>query len=111
MGGVGINLAVQDAVAAATVVAEPLRRGTVASDDLARVRARRLLPTILVQSLQRTLHRLVVDPIIEGRRIGPPGPVLALMRRMPQASHVPAYLIAVGLNPEHAPQYARRPPD
>lgn len=109
VGGVGINLAVQDAVAAATLLAEPLRRGAVTSADLARVRARRLLPTILVQALQRFLHRALVAPIIEGRRMGPPKPVLALMRHVPRASFVPAYLIGVGLRPEHAPAFARRP--
>jgi 2-polyprenyl-6-methoxyphenol hydroxylase-like FAD-dependent oxidoreductase len=109
IGGVGINLAVQDAVAAATVLAEPLRRGTVDPSDLAAVRARRYLPTVLVQSLQRLMHRGLVAPIIEGRRMGPPKPVLALIRRFPQFSVVPAYLIGVGLRPEHAPEFARRP--
>jgi 2-polyprenyl-6-methoxyphenol hydroxylase-like FAD-dependent oxidoreductase len=109
VGGVGINLAVQDAVAAATLLAGPLRRGTVTPATLAKVRARRLLPTILVQALQRLMHRGLVVPIIEGRQMGPPKPVLSLMRRIPQASYVPAYLIGVGLRPEHAPAFARRP--
>jgi 2-polyprenyl-6-methoxyphenol hydroxylase-like FAD-dependent oxidoreductase len=109
VGGVGINLAVQDAVAAATLLAEPLRRGSVASATLARVRARRLLPTILVQTLQRLMHRALVEPIVKGQRMGPPKPVLALMRHFPRASFVPAYLIGVGLRPEHAPEFARRP--
>jgi 2-polyprenyl-6-methoxyphenol hydroxylase-like FAD-dependent oxidoreductase len=109
VGGVGINLAVQDAVAAATLLAGALRRGAVTPAALARVRARRLLPTAAVQALQRLLHRVVVAPIIEGRRIGPPKPVLVLMRHFPAASYVPAYLIGVGLRPEHAPAFARRP--
>ena len=108
VGGVGINLAVQDAVAAATLLAEPLRNGTVAPSDLAAVRARRLLPTVLVQTLQRALHRGFVGPLVEGRRAGPPKPVLALVHRFPQLSVVPAYLIGVGLRPEHAPAFARR---
>ena len=110
MGGVGINLAVQDAVAAATLLAAPLQRGVVTSADLARVRARRLLPTILIQSLQRLMHRAFAVPIIEGRRMGLPKPVLGLMRRFPPASFVPAYLIGIGPLPEHAPEFARRPP-
>jgi 2-polyprenyl-6-methoxyphenol hydroxylase-like FAD-dependent oxidoreductase len=109
VGGVGINLAVQDAVAAATLLAEPLqRRGTVTPKELAAVRARRILPTILVQALQRLMHRGLVAPIVDGRRMGPPKPVLALMRRVPQVSFGPAYLIGVGLRPEHAPDFARR---
>ncbi|MBW8766855.1 MAG: FAD-dependent oxidoreductase [Geodermatophilales bacterium] len=109
VGGVGINLAVQDAVAAASLLAGPLRRrGAVTPTRLAAVRARRILPTVLVQSLQRILHRNLVVPIVEGRRMGPPKPVLALLRRVPQVSLVPAYLIGVGLRPEHAPHFARR---
>jgi 2-polyprenyl-6-methoxyphenol hydroxylase-like FAD-dependent oxidoreductase len=109
VGGVGINLAVQDAVAAATLLAEPLRRGAVSPTNLAAVRARRLVPTILVQALQRLMHRGLVAPILDGRRLGPPKPVLALLQRVPQTSFVPAYLIGVGLRPEHAPEFARRP--
>jgi len=108
VGGVGINLAVQDAVAAATLLAEPLRRNDVTELDLARVRSRRLLPTVLVQWMQRLMHSAVVGPIVEGRRMGPPGPVLALVSRFPQLSTVPAYLIGVGVRPEHAPPFARR---
>ncbi|MEX5717949.1 FAD-dependent oxidoreductase [Geodermatophilus maliterrae] len=110
VGGVGINLAVQDAVAAATLLAGPLRNGTVTAKDLAAVRARRLLPTVLVQGLQRMLHRALVGPLVEGRRPGPPAPVLALVHRLPQLSVLPAYLIGVGLRPEHAPDFARRAP-
>ncbi|WP_219415740.1 FAD-dependent oxidoreductase [Pseudonocardia nigra] len=110
IGGVGINLAVQDAVATATLLAEPLRRGTVTPAALAKVRTRRLLPTIAVQTLQRILHRGLVHPILEGRREGPPKPLMALLRRVPAVSAVPAYLIGVGLRPEHAPRFARRAP-
>jgi 2-polyprenyl-6-methoxyphenol hydroxylase-like FAD-dependent oxidoreductase len=110
IGGVGINLAVQDAVAAATLLAEPLRDGSVGSDHLEKVRRRRLLPTVLVQGLQRVLHRAVVAPVVNGRREGPPKPVIALMRLAPKASFIPAYLIGVGFRPEHTPEYARRRP-
>jgi 2-polyprenyl-6-methoxyphenol hydroxylase-like FAD-dependent oxidoreductase len=110
IGGVGINLAVQDAVATATLLAEPLRRGTVGVDVLAKVRRRRLLPTIAVQTLQRILHRAVLKPIIDGTRQGPPKPIVALLKAIPAASVVPAYLIGVGLRPEHAPAFARREP-
>jgi 2-polyprenyl-6-methoxyphenol hydroxylase-like FAD-dependent oxidoreductase len=108
IGGVGINLAVQDAVAAATLLAEPLRRGDVGVDALARIRRRRLVPTIAVQTLQRILHRAVIKPIIDGERQGPPKAIVALLKAIPAASFVPAYLIGVGLRPEHAPAFARR---
>ena len=108
-GGVGINLAVQDAVAAATLLAGPLRRGTVTPATLARVHTRRLLPTIVTQLLQQLLHYAIAAPIVDERRTGPPKPLLALLRHVPQVSFVPAYLIGVGLRPEHAPDFARRP--
>jgi 2-polyprenyl-6-methoxyphenol hydroxylase-like FAD-dependent oxidoreductase len=107
VGGVGINLAVQDAVATAALLARPLRAGTVTDRDLARVRNRRLASTILVQALQRLLHRAVVTPILAGRRGGPPRPVQAMARAVPAFSVVPALLIGIGWRPEHAPAFAR----
>ncbi|WP_435062356.1 FAD-dependent oxidoreductase [Amycolatopsis thermoflava] len=107
IGGVGINLAVQDAVATARLLAVPLRRGVVAR-DLARIRRRRLLPTMVVQAIQRFMHRAVVRPAIEGRRNGPPKPLVTVMNAAPWARRIPAYVIGVGLLPEHAPKWARR---
>lgn len=108
LGGVGINLAVQDAVAAATLLADPLRAGTVGPRDLARVQRRRMLPTRLVQRLQRILHRVVVVPVLDKRRDGPPKPIVAALRRVPALSVVPARLIGIGFRPERAPAFARR---
>jgi 2-polyprenyl-6-methoxyphenol hydroxylase-like FAD-dependent oxidoreductase len=115
MGGVGINLAVQDAVAAATLLAAPLQRrqrggGHVTGAELDGVRRRRLLPTIAVQTLQRFMHRALVRPTLAGRRAGPPKIVQRLAERFPAVTIVPAYLIGVGLRPEHAPDFARRAP-
>jgi 2-polyprenyl-6-methoxyphenol hydroxylase-like FAD-dependent oxidoreductase len=108
VGGVGINLAVQDAVATATLLARPLRTGSLTEQDVARVRRRRLVPTVLVQTLQRALHRGVVKPVLDGRRGGPPAPLQRLVRAFPAFSVVPALLIGVGWRPEHAPAFARR---
>ncbi len=109
VGGVGINLAVQDAVAAATLLAQPLRRGRPTPADLARIRSRRLLPTTLVQGLQRILHRAVMRPIMAGKRNGPPPAMIKLFARFPQLSYFPARLLGLGFRPEHAPAFARRP--
>ena len=109
VGGVGINLAVQDAVATARLLAEPLRRGRVGKRDLARVHRRRWLPTVLVQAIQRVMHRGAVRPIIEGRVTGPPKALSRLLDVVPGIRFLPAYLIGVGLLPEHAPEFARRP--
>ena len=108
LGGVGINLAVQDAVAAAALLAGPLRNGAVGPRTLARVRDRRLLPAAAVQLLQRTMERLLVAPILQGRRTGPPAPLLWVLEHLPFVSAVPARLIGLGLRSEHAPGFARR---
>ncbi|MEV7097014.1 FAD-dependent oxidoreductase [Amycolatopsis sp. NPDC051045] len=108
IGGVGINLAVQDAVAAATLLAEPLRRGRPTEADLAKVRSRRLAPTLMVQGLQRLLHRTVVRGVMNGKRNGPPAPLIKAFARFPRLSYVPARLLGLGLRPEHAPAFARR---
>jgi 2-polyprenyl-6-methoxyphenol hydroxylase-like FAD-dependent oxidoreductase len=108
IGGVGINLAVQDAVAAATLLAEPLRRGRPTEADLAKVRARRLAPTLMVQGLQRLMHRTVVRGVMNGKRNGPPAPMIKAFARFPRLSYFPARLLGLGLRPEHAPAFARR---
>jgi 2-polyprenyl-6-methoxyphenol hydroxylase-like FAD-dependent oxidoreductase len=108
VGGVGINLAVQDAVAAATLLAEPLRRGRPTPADLAKIHSRRLLPTMLVQGLQRVLHRIVMRPVMAGRRNGPPAAMIKLFARFPRLSYFPARLLGLGFRPEHAPAFARR---
>ncbi|HUO37876.1 MAG TPA: FAD-dependent oxidoreductase, partial [Mycobacterium sp.] len=108
VGGVGINVAIQDAVAAAALLAEPLRRQRVSGRELARVRRRRVFPTALTQALQRVLHRQLLGPILHGQSATPPTAALDLLERFPWLSVVPAYLIGVGVRPEHAPAFARR---
>ncbi|ROR90399.1 FAD-dependent oxidoreductase [Nocardioides aurantiacus] len=112
MGGVGINLAVQDAVAAARILAGPLRRGELhdgrGEDVLARVRRRRAMPTAVVQGVQRLLHRGVITPVLEGRVAAPPPRLLGLLRRVPALTAVPAAVVGIGPRPERAPSWARR---
>jgi 2-polyprenyl-6-methoxyphenol hydroxylase-like FAD-dependent oxidoreductase len=115
VGGVGINLAIQDAVAAARYLAVPLRRGKVRAADLARVQARRWAPTLVTQTLQRLVHRFVFQPVLadeprHGRSRSGPSLLAWLLRRFPRLHAVPAYVVAVGVLPEHAPFFARRPP-
>ncbi len=107
LGGVGINLAVQDAVAAATILAEPLRAHRVTDRDLAAVRRRRLVPTAVTQGVQRCLQR-GLGPLLRGADPTPPAALLAVLRRLPWLSFVPAYFIGVGVRPERAPAFARR---
>jgi 2-polyprenyl-6-methoxyphenol hydroxylase-like FAD-dependent oxidoreductase len=109
VGGVGINLAVQDAVATATLLAEPLRHGRIRPAHLAKVRRRRRLPTMLIQGLQRVLQRFLIGPVLAGRRTTYPKVPLFLASHIPAMRAVPGYLIAIGPRPEHAPEFARRP--
>ncbi len=108
IGGVGINLAIQDAVAAATLLAEPLRRHRVTGRDLAAVRRRRVFPTAVTQAVQRVLGRGLAGPLLRGADPTPPAALLGLVDRLPWLSAVPAYFVGVGIRPEHAPAFARR---
>jgi 2-polyprenyl-6-methoxyphenol hydroxylase-like FAD-dependent oxidoreductase len=108
-GGVGINLAVQDAVAAATLLAEPLREHRVTAKDLAAVQRRREFPTAVIQTLQRFLHAMMARAIDSGKTPAP-NKLMRVLARFPQLSAIPAYLMGVGVRPEHAPEFARRAP-
>jgi 2-polyprenyl-6-methoxyphenol hydroxylase-like FAD-dependent oxidoreductase len=109
VGGVGINLAIADAVAAAGFLAEPLRAGRLTADHLASVRRRRILPTVVTQTVQRTLHRFLLGAVLQGRNAArPPAAVVKLLERVPQVTAIPAYAVGVGLLPQHAPDFARR---
>ena len=111
-GGVGINLAIQDAVAAATILAVPLRENRFTVDDLAVVQQRRIWPTRIVQTGQIAAHRLALDRFLAGKRLSGGGRLRSILLRVltwiPQLSGVPAYAIGVGVRPEHAPEFARR---
>ena len=107
VGGVGINLAVADAVAAGRILAGPLRAGRVSTRQLARVQVRRWVPTAILQGAQRMIHRQVVAVAVAahgpGRGVRLAGRSLALRR-------LAGYMVAIGPLPEHAPGYARRRP-
>ncbi len=110
LGGVGINLAVQDAVAAATILAEPLRQHRVTDRDLAAVRRRRAFPTAVTQAVQRVLQSRLLGPLLRGADPTPPAALLGVVERLPWLAVLPAYFIGVGVRPERAPAFARRGP-
>lgn len=107
-GGVGINLAIADAVAAASILAEPLRTHRLSLKKLAAVRRRRILPTVATQTMQRFLHSRLLAPVLRGQDARPPAGLTRLAERVPQLTAIPAYVVGVGLLPQHAPDYARR---
>lgn len=107
MGGVGINLAVQDAVGTATLLAEPMRRRRLTDADLASVRHRRLPATAMTQAGQRVMHKGVTK-VFEGAEAVPPAAFVQVLQRLPWLSAIPARVVGVGIRPERAPVFARR---
>jgi 2-polyprenyl-6-methoxyphenol hydroxylase-like FAD-dependent oxidoreductase len=101
VGGVGINLAIQDAVAAANLLAAPLRTGRVTPADLAAVQRRREWPTRVTQRLQMLAQEGVVRPVLD--RTTPIAPPLALrlLGQFPILQRLPARLVGLGVRPEH----------
>jgi 2-polyprenyl-6-methoxyphenol hydroxylase-like FAD-dependent oxidoreductase len=101
VGGVGINLAIQDAVAAANILAEPLRDRRVALADLQKVQHRREMPTRWTQSFQIFVHERVLSRVLASEKlIAPPWPI-RLIARLPALRRLSARLIGIGLRPEH----------
>lgn len=108
VGGVGINLAVADAVAAAGMLAGPLRAGTVSTRQLARVQARRWLPAALIQAVQRVIHaRVIAVAVSAGQPVKPPL-FVRIANKIPALRTALGYGIAIGPLPEHVPEFARR---
>ncbi|MGA8919739.1 MAG: FAD-dependent oxidoreductase [Pseudolabrys sp.] len=99
IGGVGINLAVQDAVAAANILAEPLRRETVTIDTLKDVQQRREFPTRFTQRLQIVLQNNIIGPALRGER--PKAPVFMKVLQWPLFRRIPGRVLALGVRPEH----------
>jgi len=101
VGGVGINIAIQDAVAAANILAAPLREGRISDADLAALQARRLFPARATQAMQVFLQDRIIAPSLVGK-----GPlkvpfVVRLMQWLPILRRLTGRLIAVGVRPEH----------
>jgi 2-polyprenyl-6-methoxyphenol hydroxylase-like FAD-dependent oxidoreductase len=101
VGGVGINIAIQDAVAAANMLVAPLREGRVGDADLAALQARRLFPARATQAMQVFLQDRIIAPSLVGK-----GPlkvpfVVRLMQWLPILRRLTGRLIAVGVRPEH----------
>jgi len=101
IGGVGVNLAVQDAVAAANILCGPLREGTANETDLARVQKRREFPARVTQAIQVFLQNKVVSRALAAQgKFEAPWPV-RLLARWPFLRRIPARLLGLGVRPEH----------
>jgi 2-polyprenyl-6-methoxyphenol hydroxylase-like FAD-dependent oxidoreductase len=101
IGGVGINVAVQDAVAAANRLAGPLRAGKAADEDLQAIQQRRTPAVRFTQWLQLTIQRRIISRVLETQQRPKPAPFLKLFNSFPILRRIPARLIGVGIRPEH----------
>jgi 2-polyprenyl-6-methoxyphenol hydroxylase-like FAD-dependent oxidoreductase len=101
IGGVGINLAIQDAVAAANVLAHPLRHRRVTIGHLRRIEERRRFPTRATQALQLAIQNRVIRPILAADAIPRVPFAVRLLQRWPVLQRIPARVIGLGVRPEH----------
>jgi 2-polyprenyl-6-methoxyphenol hydroxylase-like FAD-dependent oxidoreductase len=111
VGGVGINLAIQDAVAASNLLAEALREKRLCSDDLKAVQRRREWPARVTQLAQIAVHNEVLAPVLTGTAAPADLPLpLKLLQRLPLLRRLPARLVGIGVRPERVltPPHPRR---
>ena len=109
IGGVGINLAIQDAVAAANRLAGPLREDRVTPDHLQAVQRRREWPTRVTQRIQVLVQDRVITRVLGGRAPLRPPPALRLLARCPLLRRIPGRLVGIGIRPEHVDPSLRTP--
>jgi len=101
VGGVGINLAIQDAVAAANILAEPLRNGAVTLENLAAVQRRREFPMQVIQRIQVLIQNNLLSPALTSSERPKPPLLMRLIAGVPLLRRIPARVLAVGIRPEH----------
>jgi 2-polyprenyl-6-methoxyphenol hydroxylase-like FAD-dependent oxidoreductase len=101
IGGVGINLAVQDAVAAANVLYPAFRRGTPAPADLRKVQRRRVFPMAVIQGIQVGIQNGFLERYLDVTTKMKPPLILRLFASLPLLRRIPGYVIGVGVRPEH----------
>ena len=109
IGGVGINLAIQDAVAAANMLWQPLKDGTPPMTQLRRVQKRRMLPTTLTQKVQRLIQDRVMTRVLNLTHDPKPPLAARLLNRFAWLRRIPARLVGIGFRPEvvTTPGYSR----
>ena len=101
VGGVGVNLAVQDAVASANILAAPLLSGVVNESVLSRIQRRRELPVAITQRLQIAVQNRVIGQVLATRGEMKPPMVLGLFNKFPMLRYIPGRIIGMGVRPEH----------
>jgi 2-polyprenyl-6-methoxyphenol hydroxylase-like FAD-dependent oxidoreductase len=99
IGGIGINLAIQDAVAAANILAKPLASGQSVDTLLPRVQERRLFPTRIIQSGQKAAQDNIIGRVLSGGPIQVPA-LIRLLDRYPLLRRIPGRVIGLGIRRE-----------
>ena len=109
IGGVGVNLAVQDAVAAANILYAPLREERVTTGDLAAVQRRRTLPMKVIQAMQIAVQSRVIDRLLDSEKPITAPWTVKLFNWFPVLRRIPARIVGIGVRPEHvhSPELAR----
>ncbi len=106
IGGIGINLAIQDSVAAANVLIPAFKKGVPTTADFLKIQKRREVPTRRTQRLQIYMHTRFIAPILKNKgRTSLPFPVL-LLKHMPILRWIPAHFVGIGLRPEHVKKFS-----
>jgi 2-polyprenyl-6-methoxyphenol hydroxylase-like FAD-dependent oxidoreductase len=101
VGGVGINLAIQDAVAAANILSEPLKAGRVREGDLEAIQERREFPTWATQKLQIAIQNRIIRRVLASSQPFKVPGIIRLMQRWPSLRRIPARIVGIGFRPEH----------
>ncbi len=101
IGGVGVNIAIQDAVAAANRLAAPLKAGTMSDDDLRAIQARRTFPVRFTQAIQLIMQNRIVSRALSTTQRPKPPLLFKLFNLIPVLQRIPGRLLAVGVRPEH----------
>ena len=109
IGGVGINLAIQDAVASANRLAAPLRENRVTEADLEAVQRRRMFPTRVTQRLQLAMQNRIIAPLLRATEEPTPSLILRIMAAVPALRQIPGRVIGMGVRPEHVEIPETRP--
>jgi len=101
IGGVGVNVAIQDAVAAANILAAPLREGRLTNDHLQQVQRRRTFPMKVIQKMQLTVQNRLIDPLLDSSKPMKAPWAMKLFNIFPFLRRIPARIVGIGVRPEH----------
>jgi 2-polyprenyl-6-methoxyphenol hydroxylase-like FAD-dependent oxidoreductase len=101
IGGVGVNIAIQDAVAASNILAAPLREKRLKESDLAAVQKRRFFPAMITQAIQVAVQNNIIAPMLAGTGEVKVPFAITLMQWFPVLRRIPARITGTGVRPEH----------